>query len=187
MKYKEIWKDVVGFEEKYQISNYGRLKNKEKNTIYKLTNQYGDYFSVVLTYKDKKRSVRIHRLVAEAFIPNPENKPEVNHKDLNKQNNKVDNLEWCTFSENTRHAMLNGVNLMCGFNRHNKTKFNKKYGKIYQFDKNKNKINEFDSLKDANEITGVCTRNILHCINHQRKTAGGYIWICEKESVINGL
>ena len=50
MKYKEIWKDVVGFEEKYQISNYGRLKNKEKNTIYKLTNQYGDYFSVVLTY-----------------------------------------------------------------------------------------------------------------------------------------
>lgn len=183
MKYKEKWKDIKDFSEKYEVSNYGKIRNKITNHIYKNTNKKGGYFRLNLYFKNRKRTCLIHREVAQAFIPNPNNLPQVNHKDLNKQNNKVNNLEWCTRSENTIHAIKNGANTMKGFNNYNKNKFHKKYGLIIQCDKNKNEINKFYSLKEAFEETGVCTRNILQCINHEpkRKTAGGYIWLSEKE------
>lgn len=186
---KEIWKNINGFEEKYEISNYGRIRNKITNHIYKNTNQYGNYFSVILYDKTHKKSIRIHRLVAEAFIPNPNNYPCVNHKDMNKQNNHVDNLEWCTYSHNTRDAIKKGANVMSGFNKYNKNKFANKYGKLYQYDKNKNLVGIYNNPKEAHEITGVCIRNILQCINHEpkRKTAGGFIWLSEKEVVDNEI
>lgn len=126
----EKWKPVKDFENKYEISNFGKLRNKINGHIYKNTNQYGDYFSVVLYDNGKKKNTRIHRLVAEAFIPNPNNYPCVNHIDMNKQNNRVDNLEWCTQSYNVRHAINNGSSMMLGFKNYNKNKAHNKYGYI---------------------------------------------------------
>ena len=183
---KEIWKDVKDFESKYAISNFGRLKNKYNNHIYKFTNKKGDYFSTILYDKNNRKTVRIHRLVAEAFIPNPENKPQVDHLDLNKQNNNVNNLRWVTNLENMRHNIEANIFYYVGY--YNKNKISKK-GKIIQFDKNMNKIGVYNNSAVASEKTGVCSRNILHCVNHKegRKQAGGYIWLYESEVVGNDL
>ena len=89
---QEIWKPVVGFEEYFKISNLGRLKRKDR--ILKATNDRG-YLKIKLSVNGKRYLRYIHRLVAEAFIPNPNNYKEVNHKDSNPENNRVDNLEWC--------------------------------------------------------------------------------------------
>lgn len=185
----EEWRDIKGFEKKYEISNYGRIRNKITNHIYKNTNKYGNYFSIILYDETHKKSVRIHRLVAEHYIPNPNNYPCVNHLDLNKQNNHVDNLEWCTYSHNTKDAIKKGANTMSGFNNYNKNKFVNKYGKLYQYDKNMELINIFDNLNEACKETNVCRRNILQCINHEpkRKTAGGFIWLSEKEVMNNEI
>lgn len=110
----EIWKDVVGFEG-YKISTKGKLlsfKRKKFPNGY-LMSQSDDkdcYKKVTLTKDRKEYTVRIHRLMAEAFIPNPENKPTVNHKDGIKYHNYIENLEWATVSENTQHAYDTGLN-----------------------------------------------------------------------------
>lgn len=103
---KEVWKTIDGFEN-YQVSNFGRVKSFAKKTPKILTTNANDgigYVRVQL-YKNKQRAFfRIHRLVAMAFIPNPENKPEINHKNGIKKDNRVENLEWATYSENENHA-----------------------------------------------------------------------------------
>lgn len=118
----EVWKDVKGYEGQYQVSSYGRVKsvprviirsNGNPQTISEkilapIVDKRSGYLKVSLM-KGKLRTCRIHRLVAESFIPNPEGKPEVNHKDGNKQNNTVDNLEWVTESENISHAFANNL------------------------------------------------------------------------------
>lgn len=119
----EIWKDIKDLPN-YQISNLGRVKSKERITnvgiknvkqikrkerILKLFHNKKGYTQVVLYVDKKPYPVKIHRLVAEAFIPNPENKPQVNHIDGNKQNNRVDNLEWCTCKENMEHSYKIGL------------------------------------------------------------------------------
>lgn len=186
---EEVWKPIEDFKDKYEISNLGRIRNIRTNHILKMTNQYGDYFSIILYNETHKRTTRIHREVAKAFVPNPNNLPCVNHKDMNKQNNNVNNLEWCTYSYNTRDAINKGANTMSGFNRYNKNKFHEKYGKLFQCDKEKNILNEFYDLDEANKTTGICKRNILQVINHQegRTQAGGYIWISEKEMMNNEI
>ena len=99
---KELWHDIIGFDGFYQVSNLGRIKNK-KGKILKPYLQNG-YLRVGL-YKDKKiKSIYIHRLVATAFIPKIKDKNIINHKDGNKLNNNVQNLEWCNYSENNQHA-----------------------------------------------------------------------------------
>lgn len=114
----EIWKPVKGFEEIYEVSNLGRVRCIS-NHVAKYRRGYiksqcpqsnGKYMTVSLWDREKNmsRPYRVHRLVAEAFIPNPENKEQVNHKDKNTFNNNVDNLEWVTCSENHRHAYNNG-------------------------------------------------------------------------------
>lgn len=105
---KEIWKDVVGYEGLYQVSNLGRIKSGYKPII--LQSGVCRGYLIVNLYKNKKGlSRKVHRLVAQAFIPNPENKPTVNHKDGNKQNNCVDNLEWATVKEQNIHANKTGL------------------------------------------------------------------------------
>lgn len=178
----EIWKPIENCKNLYFISNLGRVKNQISGHIYKTNNRKGDYLSVNLILNEQRKSIRIHRLVAKAFIPNPNNLPCVNHIDGNKQNNCVDNLEWCTHRENIMHSIKMGNNNLGGINKYNKNKSFIKYGYIYQYDLENNLLNKFYSAKIASETTGVCCRNILQCINKQenRKQAGGYIWVCDK-------
>ena len=100
---KETWKDIKGYEGLYQVSNYGRIKSVRNNIIRKTTYAGKGYRRVNLVLNGKAKYYYIHRLVAEAFIPNEESKPLVNHKDLNILNNNVDNLEWCTSKENNNY------------------------------------------------------------------------------------
>lgn len=99
---KENWKNISGYEEKYQVSNLGKVKNIKNNFILKPIDSHG-YKYVHLCDASKRKNKAIHRLVALAFIPNPFNYPEVNHKDGNKSNNNVNNLEWCSRKENAIH------------------------------------------------------------------------------------
>jgi hypothetical protein len=104
-----IWKDVVGFEGLYSISEYGIIKSHHRSgCILKPKKDRDGYFGVTLSKEGKAHHLRVHRLVALAFLPNPDNHPIVNHKDLNVQNNHHSNLEWCTNFYNIKHYLANG-------------------------------------------------------------------------------
>lgn len=96
---REEWKDIPKYEYLYQISNLGRVKSLRKNKIMKLGTR-NTYSVIILRKNNERKSFQVHRLVASSFIPNPFNKPIVNHKDFNRKNNKWTNLEWCTQKEN---------------------------------------------------------------------------------------
>ena len=106
----EKWRDIPGYEGFYQVSDLGNIRSIRFNKIrnMKSWDSHG-YRAVELCVNNDRYTVGIHRLVALTFIPNPENKPEVNHKDRNKSNNNVENLEWVTPSENVAHAYRHGV------------------------------------------------------------------------------
>lgn len=104
---KEIWIDVVGYEGLYKISNCGSVKNQDGSI--KIQHQRKGYFSVNLYRNAKFKNKTVHRLVAIAFIPNPNNYPQVNHIDGDKLNNQHSNLEWCTPKQNTNHAINNNL------------------------------------------------------------------------------
>lgn len=99
----ETWKDVAGYEGLYQVSNLGRVKNRDK--LMKLRIKRDGYVGVVLFKDGRRKDELVHRLVAKAFIENAKEKPEVNHRDGVRTNNCVSNLEWCTRSENMRHKI----------------------------------------------------------------------------------
>ena len=106
----EEWRDIPGYESFYQVSNLGNVRSIRFNKIRNMKSwDSNGYRAVELYLNNNGYTVGIHRLVALAFIPNPENKPEVNHKDRNRSNNNVENLEWVTQSENIAHAYRNGV------------------------------------------------------------------------------
>jgi hypothetical protein len=117
----EVWKDVVGFEDYYEVSNTGKVRRKDHITVYKngARARFSQtilkpsvfkkgYLMVFLSVKSKKKAKSVHRIVAEAFIPNPENKETVNHIDCDKTNNHVSNLEWLSNEENIQHSVENG-------------------------------------------------------------------------------
>lgn len=105
---EEIWKDVKGFEGLYEISSFGRVKNSS-NHIKKLRLFKNGYLYVGLWNKGASKTLLVHRLVAKHFILNIDNKKQVNHKDGNKLNNSMNNLEWCSDKENKRHAVKTGL------------------------------------------------------------------------------
>lgn len=110
-----IWKGLkyrgIDYSNKFRISNLGELQNIKTNTTYKKRKTEFGYHTVTVSLGSRKHKlvINIHRAVAETFIPNPNNKTEVNHKDGNKLNNSVENLEWCTHRENMIHASKNGL------------------------------------------------------------------------------
>lgn len=184
MEFKEIWKDIEGWIGIYQISNFGRLRSFKKDPagyILSNKNKTGGYISVVLYVKGRSnRYVRMHVLVAEVFVPNPQNKLEINHKDGNKQNNFYRNLEWVTRKENSNHAMKNGLANIEGMNHYNQVLRPKT---ILQISPSGKVIGKYKNGVEAAKATGICARNILHVANQTeyrpgltRKQAGGFQW-----------
>ena len=184
---EEIWKDIEGYEGYYQVSNLGRVKSLErtinhktcygglyhiKERILKLKIEKDGYFRIGLKKGKIKKYYRVNRLVAQAFIPNPNNYPIVNHKDENPLNNNVDNLEWCTQKYNVNYG--NGI-----------SKRKKKISiKINQYDLDGNFIKTWGSIKDAARYYNGNTK-ICQCCKGKVKTAAGYKWKyaedCHKE------
>lgn len=162
----ENWMNIKQYEGLYQVSSLGRVKSFPRNgtigieKIIKPTfDKYG-YLQVILCNKNHK-CFRIHRLVAEMFIPNPQNKDTVNHIDGNKLNNNIRNLEWNSIEENNDNAYI--------------LKLNKKTP-ILQFDKNNNFIKSWDSLREIERVLGFNHSNILQCCKNKYKQMNGFIW-----------
>lgn len=190
----EVWKDIEDYPN-YQISTFGNVKSKErispccynsnrkiKERILKQYINKKGYLEVCL-FNKTKRTKKVHQLVAKAFIPNPENKPCINHMDGNKQNNKVDNLEWCSYSYNVKEAYRLGLSkpndnqkkAVIAYCKQNKIK------PIVQLDLNNNLIKKWNSAIEVEETLGFSRKNISQCITGRTKTAYGYIWKTQKQ------
>ena len=160
---QEIWKLIVDYPN-YEISNLGNIRSIKRNIIMK-QGKRGDYYNIGL-YKDGIcKRISVHRLVAEAFIQNPNNYPCVNHIDGNKLNNCVNNLEWCTHSQNSKHAFEN--NLL-------KPDTLYKPKKLNQYDLNGNFIKQWNSQKEARAVYGKI--HASECHNGTLKSSKGYMW-----------
>lgn len=186
----EEFKDI---DEYYAISNYGRVKSLRSNKILKLKedSKGKGYKYITLNYNGVKKGFQIHRLVAKAFIPNPNNLPCVNHKDENPSNNYVENLEWCSYSYNLSY----GTKIL----REHKTKIENNSvnapKKVVQKDKQGNVIQIFESANSAARYLGFHSQHILDCCNHkistdkdgykyQHRTYKGYIFEFYKEEIV---
>lgn len=177
---EEIWKDIKGYEGFYMVSNKGRVKSVDRKVITR--NRWGEveknfkgkiisptlckktgYYHVVLNNSDKGKTFKVHRLVAIAFLENKDNLPQVNHKDENKKNNCVDNLEWCTAKYNSNYGTKAKRAAMVQSKR------------VAQM-KNDETIEIYESLHDVTRKTGINFKNVCSVCNGLRKTAGGYVW-----------
>lgn len=173
---RELWKDVKGYEGLYQVSNLGRIKSfhKEDEIIMKCFLSKNGYVRVCLTKFGVGSKKLVHRLVAQAFIPNPNNLPQVNHKDGNKQNNKVDNLEWCTPSENMLHSYKNNLEKPPMLNKYGSSHV--RATPVNQYDMSGNFIKRFGSIIEASIELNIHPSCICNCCKNRRKSAGGFIW-----------
>ena len=183
----EIWKDIKGYEGIYQISNLGNVQSLNRNYVdslgrnrivkskllkYQISNK--GYKVTDLTYNNVKHKKLIHVLIAIAFIPNPENKQTVNHKNGIKLDCTLDNLEWATYGENNKHATDNGLRKSPWIGKTGKDHPISKV--VIQYDKNDNYLNEFDNSRTAERLTGINHSHISCCCLGRRKTTGGFKW-----------
>ena len=180
----EEWRDIKDYEGIYQVSNYGRIKRVEHTKVYEAANQSGKfmahyhyeamilkpcfdnggYIQIHLCEHQKKRWTKVHRLVAEAFLPNPVNLPQVNHIDGDKTNARLDNLEWVTMSENMQHAHRLGLVK------------NLKKTPVLQFDLDGNFIQEFESMTAAGKAVDRDSSSIYSHLKGETTQCGGYTW-----------
>lgn len=169
---KEIWKEIKGYEGLYQVSNLGRIKSlpkhignryfsKEKIMKPQLIN--GNRLQVRLSREGTVKNFRVHRLVAENFIKNPYNLPQVNHIDENPQNNNVNNLEWCDAKYNSNY----GTRIKRISEKHKK--------RIISLD-NSGKIEYYDSTTEAQQKNNVSRSSIIKCCKQKQKTSLGLRW-----------
>lgn len=183
---KVIWRDVVGYETKYEVSNTGLVRSKDrmdsagrnriKGQVIKQASDKLGYKRLNLCESGKPKQWLVHRLVAEAFIDNSENLPCVNHKDENPSNNNAENLEWCTHRYNMNYGTKN--------ERHSKSMKGKMLNRpdksrvVIQYDKNGNFIKRFESTCEAKRVTGLSQSNISACCRgvQNHKTVGGFIF-----------
>lgn len=159
-------KDIEGYEGLYQIDNQGNVFSLKYGKRRKLSVgvQSQGYLSVMLCKDGKPNRFRIHRLVAQAFLPNPNNLPQVNHKDEDKTNNKANNLEWCTAQYNLDYSDVWRKSAKA------KSKHILQYTKDGQF------IKEYPSIEEAYRQTGINCGQICWCCKGKYKSAGNYKW-----------
>ena len=185
---QEVWKDIEGYEGLYQISNLGRVKSLERNKKHSYNGiahlkekilkplNINNYQRVILRKENNPKNKFIHRLVAEAFISNPNNYPYINHKDENPKNNIVSNLEWCTHKYNMNYGTIN--------QRRSKTEKITKKDKVYCYEKNCKRVLQYDLegnfIKEWESITKA--KKTLHLFKitevcqKKRNKCGNYIW-----------
>lgn len=172
------WRDTYIYGEQYEVSNTGLVRNKFTEHILTPQEDKKGYMRVRLSLHNKKATAKVHRLVAMAFIPNPENKPQVNHMDTNKNNNRVDNLEWATNGENQIHAYKHGRNYVTG-------KAGRKKIPVCKMDLNTGGVIEtYKSLADAERENGLHRSNIHKVLYGERRSTGGFGWRFESEVVL---
>ena len=157
---EEVWKDIEGYEGLYQVSNLGRVKNIRTGRLLKPYIDKGGYCRVHLCIRNKPRHIFVHRLVAEAFIANPNNMPEVNHKSEVKTENTVDNLEWVSHKANINYG----------------SRTDRTSTPVLQFSMNYVLINKYSSLHKASRETNVDDGHISQCCQGKRKTCRNFIW-----------
>ncbi len=153
----------------FVVTNDGKVLDSKGNEVVYYLNEKG-YRRVCLMWDEKRRWLKVSRLVAIFFLPNPENKPTVNHKDGNRQNDNITNLEWNTWSENHKHSFKELGRKPSGGLSKDKEKC------INQLSKQNTIINTFCSINEASRKTNISLSNISLAVNGKRKTAGGYIW-----------
>ena len=163
---REIWKDVQNYEGLYQVSNLGRVKSLPRNgtvlnerILKPSADRYG-YKQVILSKNNNHKPFKVHRLVANSFLLNKNNFPCINHKDENKENNKVDNLEWCSYSYNN------------AYNGRAKKVAKNKQKKVLCVELNI----VFESLAEAEKKTKISAGNICSCCKGRYNMSGGYHW-----------
>lgn len=169
------WRDTYIYGDQYHVSNTGIVRNKLTGHILKQQEDKKGYLRVRLSLHDKKATAKVHRLVATAFIPNPYRKPQVNHKDTDKHNNNVWNLEWVTNGENQIHAYQHGKNYVTGMAGRKKIpvcKVDLKTGNV---------TGTYKSLADAGRENGLHSANIHKVLVGERKSTGGFGWKYESE------
>jgi DNA gyrase/topoisomerase IV subunit A len=192
---QEIWKPIAGYEGIYEVSNCGnvrsvdRYKNARDNsksfqkgkTMTPQTSHKG-YRTIILHKDGKAHTFQVHRLVAMAFIPNSDNKPQVNHIDCNKKNNHVENLEWVTQEENMKHASENGIfskfneKQLAAVRRNQMIASEYKKRKVAQLSLCGEIIRCYESLTEAERVTGTDCSKISMCCKGKRKSSNGFKW-----------
>ena len=156
---KEIWKPIENYEN-YEISNFGKIRKKDK--ILKQYKNCKGYLYSSLSKNNKRKSFRTHRLVAQAFISNPDNLPEINHKNEIKTDNRAENLEWCNHTYNINYG---GGKEKASMSR---------YKKVIQYDLDHNFIKIWSSLKEVKKKYK--NIHLWEALNGRRNTANEYIW-----------
>ena len=169
----EIWKDVPGFNNLYQVSNLGNVRSitRYKKVLKPQIDKDG-YRNVLLKHKGYEKHFRVCRLVATAFIPNPHRKDIVNHIDMQRDNDAAWNLEWCTTKENVAHSYKHGKYTGYG----HKT--------ISQF-KDGVFVKSWPSISEASRALSIPSSNISKCLHGDRNKAGGYEWKCNITRIID--
>lgn len=168
------WKEIKDTNGLYLVSDKGQIFSVKANRVIKSRKEKNGYYRIELNVDGKSHKELVHRLVAEAFIPNPNNYPIVNHKDENPANNCADNLEWCTPQYNVNYGNCKQKRIA---NREYIAGWNHSQSKpVKQFDLEGNFIHEYGSCGMAATLTGLDARSISKCANGQLKQYAGYGW-----------
>ena len=170
----EVWKEVVGYEGLYLVSDTGRIQNAKTNRILRPCTHKIGYQSVMLYRNGNCKRMLVHRIVADAFVVNPHGYYVVNHIDENKANNTASNLEWCSAQKNMNHGTINDrLSAVRGHDARAKRKVN-------QIDVNGVSVAVWESIAEASRATNTSKTSILNCCKGKQKTANGYAWkYCE--------